>query len=299
MQTQFYEQTCRAEDRHWWFQSRLELVAEYLEKMALPADARILDVGCGTGGTTRFLERYGHVTGIDKSPIAVGHARAKASLSTVIEGDVNELDRWLQPESFDLVTFFCVLYHCWIPDDVKVLRQVQRVLKRGGRVLLTEPAFKVLAKRHDVVAQGKTRYRLADFRRYFPQAGLTFEGGRYFNAAAFPVCLAAAVGHRLLGRADDGNGEVADLAFPPRIINRALMFYLAMERRFSRWVPLPVGVTLLAMGRKPVAAPGRADEVTDAPARHQDNVLADGWTEPRPQHEPGAASPAIHCHSDS
>jgi len=191
MQTQFYEQTCRAEDRHWWFQSRLELVAEYLEKMALPADARILD------------------------------------------------------------------------------------------------------------CQGKTRYRLADFRRYFPQAGLTFEGGRYFNAAAFPVCLAAAVGHRLLGRADDGNGEVTDLAFPPRIINRALMFYLAMERRFSRWVPLPVGVTLLAMGRKPVAAPGRADEVTNAPARHQDNVLADGWTEPRPQHEPGTASPAIHCHSDS
>ena len=257
MQPQFYKQTARVEDQHWWFLSRRALVARHIQKMALPSDASILDAGCGTGATTRFLERYGRVTGIDKSPIALAFAREKTEHAHLIEADVNELDCLLPPESFDLVTFFGVLNHQWIPDDVKMLQRVKRVLKPGGHVLLTESAFRILTRRHDVVDLAKTRYRMADFRSYFAQVGLEFRWGRYFNAAAFPICLLEAAWYRLFGRSDNGNGDLAELTLPPRAVNSMLRFYMDVERRLSSWIPLPFGVTLLVVGRKKVVQPGR------------------------------------------
>jgi SAM-dependent methyltransferase len=251
MEPQTYAQLAAVEDRHWWHRSREKLAAYYIRRMALPPDAAILDVGCGTGGTTRFLQQFGRVTGVDLSPLAVQHARAKAPQATIVEGDANELNRLFAPTSFDLVTLFNVLYHRWVRDDADMLRQIHALLKPGGWLLVTDAAHRSLMREHDVLDMGKTRYTLADFRRYFGETGFRYVHGQYFNAPALPICLMLALKHRWFGsRTPRSNEQIAELNVPPAIINRAMLLYMSVENWLFGRLPLSVGVTLLVVGRK-------------------------------------------------
>jgi SAM-dependent methyltransferase len=251
MEPQTYVQLAAVEDRHWWHRSREGLAAHYIRRMALPASAAILDVGCGTGGTTRFLQRFGRVTGVDLSPLAVQHARAKAPQATIVEGDANDLGQRFARASFDLVTLFNVLYHRWVRNDADMLRQIHALLRPGGWLLITDAAHRILMRAHDALGMGKTRYALADFRQYFRETGFHYIRGQYFNAPALPICLLLALKHKWFGsRASQAGDQIAELNVPPAFINRTMLLYMSVENWLFSRLPLSVGVTLLVVGRK-------------------------------------------------
>jgi ubiquinone/menaquinone biosynthesis C-methylase UbiE len=250
MEPRIYKQFSSIEDHHWWHQSRLKLAAYYIDKMNLVPDAKILDVGCGTGGTTKFLTQYGQVTGLDRSVIALQYAHEKVGEITLVEGDANYIDRLFPPNYFDLITFFNVIYHQWIQDDLQVLASVRKILKPDGHVLLTEPAYKILMRKHDILVGGKTRYRLSNFKRYFSEAGIQYKWGRYFNVITYPVCLSLAMSNKVYPSIASGDDMIREISVPPRIINNAMRFFMRMEQSFLNWVPVPIGVTLLVVGQK-------------------------------------------------
>src|SRR5207249_9835696 len=132
------------------------------------------------------------VIGVDPEPLAVAAARRKVKAAQIIQAPAAEIDILFAPESFDLVTFFHVLYHRNTGSEDEIVAKVARLLKPGGILLVTEPAFRVLMRDHDIVDMGKTRYRLKDFRNVFEQHGLVYRSGRYFNSFAFPSCLLSA-----------------------------------------------------------------------------------------------------------
>ena len=255
MRPQQYLQLAETEDRHWWHRSRLALAARYVDRMGLVERARILDVGCGTGGTTRFLLHYGAVVGIDRSELSLEHARRKAPEAALVQADANRLGALFAPASFDLITFFNVLYHQWMRDDQAILDGAARLLRPGGHLLLTEPAFDILMRQHDRLDMGKRRYRLRDFRRYFDTAGLRFQGGQYFNALAVPACVALALLDRLrLSDSEDDAERAGEMAVPAAPLNKAVSRYMRVESRLLGALSIPVGVTLLAVARKSVAS---------------------------------------------
>ena len=249
MQPQQYQQLAETEDRHWWHRSRLVVTARYIEHMGLGERARILDVGCGTGGTTRFLQRYGAVVGLDRSQLSLDHARRKAPDAALVQADANCLGAVFAPASFDLITFFNVLYHRWMTDDQAILDGAARLLRPGGHVLLTEPAFDILTRQHDRLDMGKRRYRLRHVRRYFDRAGLRYRVGQYFNALAVPACLALALLDRLRSPDDDG-ARAGEMVVPAAPLNEALRRYAGVESRVLGALSILVGVTLLAVARK-------------------------------------------------
>ena len=256
MEPQTYAQLAAVEDRHWWHRSREKLVAHYLRRLSLPRNAAILDIGCGTGGTTRFLQQYGRVTALDLSPLALQHARAKAPQATLVPGDANDLDELFAPQSFDLVTLFDVVCHRWVRDELALLRKVQTLLKPGGCVLVTEGAHKSLMRTHDRLVMSKTRYALSDFQRFFRAAGLTYQAGQYFSAPALPICWdLAAGGRRCNGHAPAEGQPIAELQVPSRLINAAMMAYMTIESCLFRHLPVSAGIALLVMGRKTWTAP--------------------------------------------
>jgi SAM-dependent methyltransferase len=117
----------------WWAPSFVRYVARY-------GVTTLLDLGCGTGGDCLVLARQGlHVTGLDHSQVALQRARAKAQAAhldvTFCYGDM------AQPLPFADATFDAVMsnvaLHSFGDQLIRqIVREVQRVVRPGGLVLL-------------------------------------------------------------------------------------------------------------------------------------------------------------------
>jgi SAM-dependent methyltransferase len=112
------------------------------EVIKLQKNDQILDVGCGIGATCRemakFIDKNGKVIGIDKSKILLQEAQRRTEPQypiEYIETDVEELK--FKDEMFSFVHAERIFMH--ISSPLKGLRQMQRVLKKGGRISVTEP----------------------------------------------------------------------------------------------------------------------------------------------------------------
>jgi SAM-dependent methyltransferase len=265
----FYLQTSLIEERHWWFVQRRRLAAALLSDE--PGRGRrglALDIGCGTGGNLVFLQQHcSGLAGVDLSDYALELARAKQTGAGLIRADANSVGDLFRASSFDLVTIFNLLYHRWVRDDSALLAQAAHLLRPGGLLLVTEPAFDILKRRHDVVDYGARRYRRESLVSMSEQAGLEIRRATYFNSIAFAPALLSAFGERLFGwmaGAPDESEEVAEMRVPPRPLNRFLLRLSSLESRLIRAVGrLPFGVGLLVMAAKP-AATGTAASGTAA-----------------------------------
>lgn len=117
-----------------------KMIPEPLRKRVLGlAKGEVLEVGVGTGSNLAYYPSSCHVTGIDFSPGMLTKARKKlekTGLNNVklLEMDVEDLQ--FSDNSFDTVITTCVF--CSVPDPIKGLREVRRVCKSGGQIILLE-----------------------------------------------------------------------------------------------------------------------------------------------------------------
>jgi SAM-dependent methyltransferase len=235
-----------SDERHWWYRGRLRIVTGEVERIVLASNARILDAGCGSGSILGHLSAFGEVTGVDISPLAVAASRARRT-GVVVQGSIDHLP--FPDDEFDLVTCLDVLEHT--PDDVAVLRELRRVTRPGGHVLLTVPAYPALWSRHDEINHHFRRYRRGGLREAATRAGLRLERDTHFNALLLPP--AAAV--RVLGRFKRGSrspGERSELTLTPRALDPLLELPLRVEAALvRRGVALPLGLSVLATYSRP------------------------------------------------
>ena len=111
--------------RDWW--------TEQLT-MRIPAGARILELGCGSGepDAARLSERF-RVTGVDISREQIARARVNVPAADFIRADFTDLE--LEPGSFDAVAAFYVLNH--VPRDLlaPLVARIHSWLVPGGYLL--------------------------------------------------------------------------------------------------------------------------------------------------------------------
>jgi ubiquinone/menaquinone biosynthesis C-methylase UbiE len=141
MEAETYTAEAAAEPTHWWFVGRRRLFGRELVRQAVAIDARVLDIGTSTGANLRMLRDLGfhQVTGLDKSDDAIRFCDEKG-LGHVEKGDVCALP--FPDSNFDLVLATDIIEH--VDDDDRALMEIARVLKPGGRLLVTAPAFQSL-----------------------------------------------------------------------------------------------------------------------------------------------------------
>jgi SAM-dependent methyltransferase len=132
------------DDQHWWYRGRRQIIHAELRKLRLPAGAQVLDAGCGSGRTLEELVGYGEVHGIELDPQAAEIAQARG-VGEVRVGRLEELP-W-EADTFDLITCLDVIEHT--SDDRATLRELRRVSKPGGWLLVTVPAYQYLWSQHD------------------------------------------------------------------------------------------------------------------------------------------------------
>ncbi|MCS7019077.1 MAG: class I SAM-dependent methyltransferase [Bernardetiaceae bacterium] len=107
------------------------------KKAAEMVHGNVLEVGCGTGkGLTVFAERCEHYTAIDKNTKLLNHLSKLYPRFTFIDCFIPPL-KGVPSNAFDVVVSLQVIEH--IEDDHGFLQEIVRVLKPGGKAILTTP----------------------------------------------------------------------------------------------------------------------------------------------------------------
>jgi SAM-dependent methyltransferase len=235
-------QTHQAEDRHWWYRGRRTVLETVIANMRLPARARILDAGCGSGRNMVELARHGTVTGVELSQTSVCLARERG-VGEVIEGSV--LDMPFSADSFDLAASLDVIEH--LEDDLGALREMRRTVTPGGSLLVTVPAYPWLWSGHDEINHHFRRYTRRSLQSVAEQAGWEQVRTTYFNSLLLPAAIILRVLDRLSTKTTESS---LDLWVPPRPLNWLLERPLALEASLiARGGRIPAGLSLLAVFR--------------------------------------------------
>lgn len=239
------ELTSRAEATHFWFRGFREFVTPVIDELSNGRrDLRIVDCGCGTGHNMRMLRPYGRVAGFDLN--ARGVTMAKAAGGAVVRADAARAP--FASGIFDMATCFDVM-QCLEPD-VEVVREMSRLVRPGGSVVVTLAALEILRGDHSLSWHEVRRYTPARARRLFEQAGLRVEKLSFLFGSLFPLMLGVRLAQRVL-RAFRAPRSDTDIAVPPAPINSLLSAVVTAEARIARRISAPIGSSLLVVGKKP------------------------------------------------
>jgi len=233
----------RVEQSHWWYTGRRKILADFVEdicRRVTDRRPRILDVGCGTGANLLMLSKYGDAEGVDVSEDALAFCRERG-LEQVKLGAAEDLP--YDDGTFDLVTAFDVVEH--MDDDLAGLREMRRVLRPGGRVLLFVPTFMFLWGLQDDVSNHRRRYRLPELRRVLEQAGFEIERTTYANITFFLPILLMRKLMRVTGIKTESENNINVSA-----LNGALGRLFATESWILKYMNIPFGVSGLCVARK-------------------------------------------------
>lgn len=235
-----YDRIRELETDHWWFVGRRKILRRLLQRLAPPAGARILEVGCGAGGNVPLLREFGDVKALEPDDESRAYASDRLGLSI----DTGLLPDGLpyQPETFDLVCAFDVVEH--VDDDAGSVKALASLVKPGGAMLTTVPAYQWMWSHHDVLHHHKRRYLLPAYRKLFEDAGLKVETATYFNTLLFPLAAVQRTAKRLL------KDDSADDTMPPSWLNKALAGVFSMEAPLAVGGGLPFGLSIAVIARK-------------------------------------------------
>jgi SAM-dependent methyltransferase len=238
MERVVYQQMAELDQRHWWYRARREVLAALIRRAAPPPpNARLLEIGCGTGHNLAMLGEFGTVDALELDE----EARTLAELrlgGPVMSAPLPEL-AGVPDGHYDLVGAFDVIEH--IADDAAALASIAAKLRRGGKLVMTVPAHAWMWSAHDVVNHHQRRYSKSALKRLIAASPLKLDRIGYFNSLLFPLAVADRLSSKLRG-----NGQ-ADLKLPPAPINAALEKAFGAERHLIARLPLPPGLSLFAV----------------------------------------------------
>jgi len=242
MERAVFDRMAELDQHHWWFIARRRILDSLIKRVVRPPqDARILEVGCGTGHNIPMLKEFGTVEAseLDHSARTLANARHPGMVKEARLPDLSMFER----NAYDLITLLDVLEH--VPDDLASLRAIHRRLKPGGALLLTVPANPWMWSAHDAAHHHFRRYTRANLEDLFLRAGLEVQLLSYFNSLLFPLIAAARAVGKITQR------ESADDRLPSDAVNGALKRVFGLEAGLIGRVPMPFGVSLVAVVRRP------------------------------------------------
>lgn len=243
MQAHHYPILYQVEETHWWYLGRRRIIQTLVQKICSRlgnAERSILDVGCGTGANLKMLRTFGGAEGVDVSIQAVDFCHQRG-LTRVKLGAIEQLP--YDDESFDIVTALDVIEH--LDDDVAGLREIRRVLRANGRLLVFVPAFMFLWGVQDDVSNHRRRYTLPELIKALETAGFAIEWTSYANITFFfPVLIVRSVMRLFRLRAATEYG----INIP--IMNGPFSWLFASERFVLKRGRFPFGVSAVCIARR-------------------------------------------------
>lgn len=234
MELAYAKEYQRLAREHWWWRARRGKILPIIARHT-PPDGAILDVGCAGGVLFPYLSDIGEAWGIEPDPTFVGEDNEYAS--RIHLGILDE--SYVPPRKFNVVLFLDVLEH--LDDPAAALRLAGRVLERGGRVIVTVPAFTWLWSSHDVLNLHRTRYTRATIAEVATAAGFKVEESAYFFHWTVPLMWARTVMEKVRP------AKPSPPMLPPPLVNDALAGLSRAEFWLLSRFGLPFGSSVLAV----------------------------------------------------
>jgi len=236
-----YEIEERVQTFHWWFVVRRKLLKTILCSLNLQRESLTMDIGCGVGSNLSLLKAIGlKAMGCDRSFDNLLLAKNKFLLP-FINGDLENLP--IRSSSVELVVATDVLEH--LQDDIAGVRELCRILRRNGHLIVTVPAFQSLWGTQDIVTGHKKRYSKRDISNVLKHNGFQIMRSSYFNFFLFfPILFARRV-IRLLGLQLHSENEIN---FP--LLNFFLKTIFSLEPYLLKYLPFPFGVSIVCVAKK-------------------------------------------------
>jgi len=226
-------------ENHWWWRAREGTLVEELHRLFPDSRAlAILDVGCGDGLFFERLRQFGEVEGIESEAALVDPRGPNRSRITVapFDGSFNP------GKKYDLILMLDVLEHLDAPEEA--LRHAVSLLRAGGKMVVTVPAFRMVWTNHDRLNEHRTRFTKRSFRLVAASAGIEIIEMRYFFIWLFAAKLATRMAELILPR------EPRNPRIPSSGINGFLYQVSRFEEKLTRIIPAPIGSSLLVVGER-------------------------------------------------
>lgn len=220
-------------EKSWWYRGRAAAIHAALARCGAHTVADVLDFGAGYGGMHVELSKLGKNIYAFEPDEEARTAAKNRGYAQVFSTEDSALGR-----KYDFVGLFDVVEH--IEHDYEFLMKAHSALQERGRLLITVPAFQFLWSVHDTNHRHFRRYTKASMRRVLNNAGFDVEYISYWNMALF---IPAAI-MRLLGKSGDSALKM------PRSLDAIFFAIVKVESLLMRFVPLPVGVSLVVIARK-------------------------------------------------
>lgn len=226
-------------ETHFYYTGKRKLIESLLKKANLPANAKILDVGCGTGSDLEVIKSFGEVTVLDIDQTALNKIPDNYKK---IKMDLAEIN--LQIKKFDCIVAFDVLEH--IKNEESGIKNLFKYLKKDGIFIGTVPAYQFLYSQHDKLLCHFRRYTRKNFIQKLEKKGFNKKYSGYWMSLLFPI---AGLLRILKKQTNEQKTDIRKIAKPINFIFSQILKFEALFGT-SRFFRFPFGLTVWIICKK-------------------------------------------------
>ena len=221
---------------YWWYRARAQLLEVALGDH-LGSPKQLLDVGSADGPSVEWMSGEHRRTTIDVDPRGLKPGEGVCA---------SALQLPFADETFDVVGAFDVLEHC--EPEAQAVTELSRVLRPGGRLLMSVPAYQWAWTDHDEQAGHYRRYTRRRLVRAIEGGGLVVERATYGFCGVFPFFAAERIVRRVRKPAPSHDKQLPQVS---PAMDRVLMGLTKAESKLIGRSNLPFGSSVFLAAVKP------------------------------------------------
>lgn len=241
MESYLYQDLYELEDKHWWHQAKRDRVMSLIQQLCKRKKPVIADIGCGTGKNVETFNSIGTAWGVDPSKDAITFCK-KRKLKNLKLGTIEKTG--FKDSSLDIVTILDVLEH--IDDENRAIKELKRILKKDGMLVLTVPAFSWLWSQWDVVLHHKRRYTTQEVTALLEKHGFVIKKISYM----YPWLVIPALLVRFIKSKQKSDTYVSDFQLSNPLVNSVMNFVTGIEQKLLNIMNFPFGTSVICVAYK-------------------------------------------------
>ena len=242
MEQGIYRKMAHLESHHWWYLGRRDYLNGIIKTyISSPAPVKVCEIGCGTGGNLEILSALGALDALELNDEARYFSEKKALAKNIRVYPGSLPDDIPLTDQYDAVFSLDVIEH--IDNDDEALLALHKLVAKGGKLVLSVPAYMWLWSGHDEANHHRRRYTKKQLIALVESAGFRVVYASYFNTILFPL----AVAKRLLEPCLPSKNleEAWQVDMPSTRANNLLSKIFGFERRWAGKWQIPFGLSII------------------------------------------------------